>query len=178
MDLLRQTDKIRMSQHKDAKALVAVSLGSNLGNSRVILGAAVKALAESSEITLEAQSSWYQTPALGPPQPDYLNGCLRLRSTYSPEHLLEMLLNVETQFGRVRNQRWGPRTLDLDLLLYDQWVMNTPRLTLPHPGLHQRAFVLVPLAQILPDWIHPIYHQAIAQLVKTVDCTGIHLLPN
>ncbi len=165
-----------MATEKCSEALVAVALGSNLGNSRAILETAVQILRESPGIILEAQSLWYQTRAVGPPQPDYLNGCLRLRSNHSPDHLLELLLNIETQFGRVRHQHWGPRTLDLDLLLYDQRVIKTPRLTLPHPRLHQRAFVLVPLAQILPDWSHPIYHQTISELVKTVDCTGIRQL--
>lgn len=167
-----------MIPNQRSPALIAVALGSNLGDSRTILAAAVQVLNEIPGITLEAQSGWYQTPAQGPPQPDYLNGCLRLSSHHPPETLLQILLDIEAQFGRVRYHRWGPRTLDVDLLLYDQRVLDTPRLTLPHPRLHQRAFVLIPLATILPDWIHPIYGQAIAELVKTVDCTGIYpLLP-
>ena len=163
-----------MVENPSAAALAAVALGSNLGESRTSLEKAVQVLAEVPGITLEAQSRWYQTPAVGPPQPDYLNGCLRFRSQHPPETMLKILLDIERQFGRVRSQRWGPRTLDLDLLLYDQVVLETPTLTLPHPRLHQRAFVLVPLATILPDWIHPIYQRSIAQLVQTVDCTGIH----
>lgn len=158
--------------------LVAIALGSNLGDSRTILMAAIDQLSQDSKIKLQATSHWYQTAAVGPPQPDYLNGCVSILTTYSPEVLLEQLLAIESQFGRVRRERWGPRTLDLDVLLFGQSVIQTPTLTVPHPYLHERAFVLAPLAEICPGWNHPVLKQTIAELAKAVDYTGVHRLAN
>lgn len=151
----------------------AIALGSNLGNSLAILEAALTTLAKTPDITLKTKSSWYQTKAIGTPQPDYINGCALLQVQKTPQLLLETLLAIEAQFGRVRQERWGPRTLDLDLLLCDDLVMETANLQLPHPRLRERAFVLVPLAEIAPDWIEPISGQAIAQLLQEVDCTEV-----
>lgn len=152
----------------------AIALGSNLGDSRAILEAALETLAATPDITLKASSSWYQTKAIGPPQPDYINGCVLLHVQTEPQQLLETLLGIEAQFGRIRRERWGPRSLDLDLLLYDDLILETPTLQLPHPRMRERAFVLVPLAQIAPDWIEPVSGIAIAQLLQAVDCSGVH----
>lgn len=155
----------------------AIALGSNLGNSLQTLEAAVAALAQTPKIALQARSQWYQTKAVGPPQPDYLNGCVLLTTTLNPHALLQVLLDIEKQFGRVRRERWGPRTLDLDLLLYADRVLHTPDLQIPHPRMTERAFVLIPLAEIAPDWIEPVSGKAIADLVQTVDCSEVHLIP-
>lgn len=152
----------------------AIALGSNLGDSRATLEAAVQQLAQTPEIQVTARSHWYQTAAIGPPQPDYWNGCVLLQTTDAPLALLERLLAIEAQFGRVRRERWGPRTLDLDLLLVDDLILELPRLQLPHPRMRERAFVLVPLAEIAPDWVEPVSGCAIADLVQAVDCSGIH----
>lgn len=154
----------------------AIALGSNLGNSRAILEDALQILAQTPGISLQAQSSWYQTQAIGPPQPDYLNGCALLHVQILPQALLKTLLAIEAKFGRVRRERWGPRTLDLDLLLYDDVILDTPTLQLPHPRMGERAFVLVPLAEIAPDWVDPMTGKAIAQLAQAVDCSGVHRL--
>lgn len=151
----------------------AIALGSNLGDSCAILNAAIATLATMPEITLQARSSWYQTKAVGPVQPDYINGCALLQVNISPQQLLETLLAIETQFGRVRTQHWGARSLDLDLLLYDDLIIQSPTLTLPHPRMRERAFVLVPLAEIAPDWIEPVSRRAIAELLKDVDCSDV-----
>jgi 2-amino-4-hydroxy-6-hydroxymethyldihydropteridine diphosphokinase len=113
---------------------------------------------------------------VGPPQPDYLNGCALLQVELSPPELLRVLLQTEAKFGRQRRRRWGPRTLDLDLLLFDDWVMQTPDLTIPHPRMAERAFVLVPLAEIAPDWVEPVSGRAIAELLQAVDCSGVKQL--
>jgi len=151
----------------------AIALGSNLGDSRAILESSLKILGQTPGVSLEVQSSWYRTEPVGPPQPDYLNGCALLKVEMSPSELLETLLAIEAKFGRVRQERWGPRILDLDLLLFDNLILETPKLTLPHPCMRERAFVLVPLAEIAPDWIDPISGKAIAQLVQEVDCSGV-----
>ncbi|MUG96806.1 2-amino-4-hydroxy-6-hydroxymethyldihydropteridine diphosphokinase [Scytonema sp. UIC 10036] len=154
----------------------AIALGSNLGDTLAILEAAIEVLAQTPGIVLQAKSSWYRTKAVGPPQPDYINGTAILKVEMVPEQLLETLLNIENQFGRVRRERWEPRTLDLDLLLYDRLILQTPKLQVPHPRMQQRAFVLVPLAEIASDWVEPISGRRIKELVKDVDCTEVQLL--
>lgn len=156
----------------------AIALGSNLGDSRAILDSSLKILDQTPGISLELQSSWYCTEPVGPPQPDYLNGCALLKVEMNPPELLETLLAIEAKFGRVRQERWGPRILDLDLLWFDDLILETPKLTLPHPCLRERAFVLVPLAEIAPNWIDPISGKAIAQLVQEVDCSGVTKIEN
>ena len=157
--------------------LSAIALGSNLGNSLETLESAVATIASTSGILVKGRSHWYQTKAISPsPQPDYLNGCVILQTTYSPIVLLNTLLEIEQQFGRVRRERNDPRTLDLDLLLFDDIVLNEPELQIPHPRMVERAFVLVPLAEIAPDWIEPISGKAIAELAQAVDCSGVQKL--
>jgi 2-amino-4-hydroxy-6-hydroxymethyldihydropteridine diphosphokinase len=151
----------------------AIALGSNLGDSLITLESALQVLSQTPEIGVESRSHWYQTKAVGPPQPDYLNGCALLQVALSPQELLETLLATEAKFGRVRRERWGPRVLDLDLLLFDDVVVNLPGLQIPHPRMTERAFVLVPLAEIAPDWIEPITGKPIAELAQTVDCSEV-----
>lgn len=153
----------------------AIALGGNIGDTKAILEAAIEKLDATPGILLETKSSWYITKAIGPPQPDYLNGCIILRVQMSPEQLLETLLAIEEKFGRVRRERWGPRSLDLDLLLYDDLIMNTPVLQIPHPRMRERAFVLIPLAEIAPDWVEPVSGCVIKDLVKEVECSDVHL---
>lgn len=153
-----------------------IALGSNLGESYHILQAALKTLAAHPQLVLHSQSPVYRTVAVGPPQPDYLNACALLSTTFDPDKLLQTLLDIEAQFGRVRRERWGPRLLDLDLLLFDDLVVQRPQLTIPHPRMVERAFVLVPLNDIAPDWVEPLSGQMIAELVQQVDCSGVDRL--
>lgn len=153
----------------------AIALGSNLGDSLTTLENTLKILAQTPKVTLKSHSSWYKTAPVGPPQPDYLNGCAVLEVQLTPEEVLKTLLDIEQQFGRLRWERWGPRTLDLDLLLYDDLILDTPNLQIPHPRMQERAFVLVPLAEIAPHWIDPVSKIAIAQLVNKVDCSGVRM---
>ncbi len=158
-------------------ALCAVALGSNLGDSQTILKSALETLDRTLGISVEQQSHGYLTKALtlpdSPPQPDYLNQCALLNTMLTPHELLYALLEVERQFGRVRQQRWSARTLDLDLLLFDDVILNTPDLQIPHPRMCDRAFVLVPLAEIAPDWVEPVTGATVAQLAQRVDHSGI-----
>jgi len=152
----------------------AIALGSNLGNSLETLEGALDALRDAPGITVETYSSWYRTaPVGGPSQPDYLNGCALVQTTLEPHDLLATILGIETTFGRVRQVHWGPRTLDLDLLLYGDRIIDTPTLEVPHPRMSQRAFVLMPLAEIAPDWIDPVSGQTIGHLLDRVDQSGV-----
>jgi 2-amino-4-hydroxy-6-hydroxymethyldihydropteridine diphosphokinase len=145
---------------------VAIALGSNLGNSQQIVCHAVEMIESHPQIELINVSSWHQTKPVGPPQPDYINGCITINTQLLPEDLLNFLLNIETQFGRERTIRWGARTLDLDLILYGDLILDTPQLQIPHPRMRERAFVLVPLAEIASDWIEPITQLTISQLLS------------
>jgi len=133
-------------------SLACIALGANLGDPASTLRAAFAALAELPDSRLLARSALYLSAPVGlSGQPDFVNAAARIETSLSPEALLDALLAIEQQFGRMRGERNGPRTLDLDLLLYDDQVISTPRLTVPHPRLHLRAFVLLPLADLDPD---------------------------
>jgi 2-amino-4-hydroxy-6-hydroxymethyldihydropteridine diphosphokinase len=154
----------------------AIALGANLGQPQTTLEAALDALDRTPQIRVEAHSSWYLTQAIGPPQPDYINGCAILQTALSPIALMQTLLNIENHFGRIRRERWGARTLDLDLLLFDDVIMDSADLTIPHPRMCDRAFVLIPLSEIAPDWPEPISGQPIQTLLQNVDATGVRRL--
>jgi len=158
------------------KARVAIALGSNLGDSRTIVESALKTLAYTSGMALLRQSQLYQTAAVGPPQPDYINACALCATDLEPHAVLRTLLQIEQTFGRVRRERWGARLLDLDLLLYEDRVLDSPDLKIPHPRMTERAFVLVPLAEIAPNWVEPVTGRAIASLAQQVDSTGVQPL--
>ena len=151
----------------------AIALGGNLGDVAATFERALAALDATPGIQVTGRSRWYRNPPMGPPQPDFLNGCALLKVALSPEALLDRLQALENEAGRVRTVHWGPRTLDLDLLLYGDRVMQTPRLQVPHPGLGDRAFFAVPLAEIAPDWVEPLTGRAIAQIVQTLDCSAV-----
>ena len=154
----------------------AIALGSNLGDSRSILSGAIDRLQTSPQIELIAVSSWYHTAPIGPPQPDYLNGCATLQTNLTPLELLNTLHTIEAEFGRVRQEIWGARTLDLDLLLYEQQIIDTPTLQLPHPRMIERAFVLVPLAEIAANWLEPKSGQSIVNLCDKLEYSGVDRL--
>ncbi len=167
------SNQINSSTSAAHQAQAVIALGSNLGESLATLERAIQILAKTTDITLISHSSWYRTKPVGPPQPDYLNGCALLKVELNPEKLLETLLSVEQKFGRVRKEHWGARTLDLDLILYGDLILDTPNLQIPHPLMAERAFVLVPLAEIAPNWIEPVSKKKIIELLKEVDCSGI-----
>jgi len=137
-----------------AEALVG--LGGNVGKVRTTLDRAVAAFCDGTEVRLLAQSSDYATPPWGVvDQPPFVNRCIAVETVLAPRALLDRALAVERTLGRDRSreQRWGPRAIDLDLLAYDDGAIAEPGLTLPHPRLFERAFVLMPLAEIVPDRI-------------------------
>lgn len=133
-----------------------VGLGSNLGDRRAAIEQAVELLGADAGVRVVAISSLRETEPWGPvAQPPYLNGAVALDTTLTPRALLDLLLRTEERLGRVRGERWGPRTVDLDLLLYDDAVVDEPGLAVPHPRLHERLFVLEPLAELDPALVVP-----------------------
>jgi len=115
--------------------------------------------------TVTRQSSWYMTEPVGLEDPEwFINGVVLLETPLSPETLMKRMLDIETALGRERTVKWGPRIIDLDLLSYDQVIMDSPGLTLPHPFLEKRRFVLEPLAEIAPELVHPVLKKTMVQL--------------
>ncbi|MGI6782672.1 MAG: 2-amino-4-hydroxy-6-hydroxymethyldihydropteridine diphosphokinase [Aminivibrio sp.] len=137
-------------------SLVAISLGSNLGDRLQLLRKAVCALKER-DFSILASSDVFETPPWGvKDQPRFLNACVLAETRLSPEEALAAVKEIEKALGRTRTWRWGPRLIDLDIIFYDDLVMETPDLTVPHPEMARRAFVLLPLTQAAPYWRHPV----------------------
>lgn len=148
-------------------AEVYLSLGSNVGDRLRYLKKAIEKIDESDSVVIRKVSPVYETDPLGKPdQPRFLNLVILIETTLKPLRLLDYLLNIEERLGRERNEKWGPRTIDADILLYDQLIINTDRLILPHPRMHQRRFVLVPLAQINPHLFHPLLKKSVEELLR------------
>jgi len=157
-----------------------VGVGTNLGDRWGHLALAARELRRAPGVTLLRASRVYDTEPLGPTQPRYLNAALELETTLTPGELLSVLLGVERTAFRRRDVRWGARTLDLDLLLYGDMVLRTPTLTLPHPGLLSRRFVLAPLAELCPGVIVPGTGASVAELLRSApahDMTSAGLYP-
>ena len=134
-----------------------IAIGSNLGDRHAYLKAGLSEVAALPSTRVTAVSHVYETPPLGPvKQPDFLNAVFALETSLAPEPLLTALLAAEKKHQRQRRIHWGPRTLDLDLLLYGERVVESANLTLPHPHMHERSFVLVPLCEIAPRLSHPV----------------------
>jgi len=144
---------------------VLLGLGSNLGESRLAFSRCIECLAAVGRIV--ATSRLWRTRAVGPPQPDYLNGALVIDWPTGPRSLLNRCLEIEADAGRdrTREERCGPRVLDLDLLLTESVVCRGPNLELPHPRLHERRFALEPAAEVAPGWVHPLLGRTIEDLV-------------
>lgn len=151
-----------------------LGLGANLGEPTATLRAAREALAGLPDTRLLACSSLYRTTPVGGPadQPDYLNAVVALATTLPPARLFARCLAVEECFGRRREERWGPRTLDIDLLLFDGLVLDTPGLVVPHPRLHQRRFVLEPLCELAPRLSHPVLGVSLDRLLAELADPG------
>jgi 2-amino-4-hydroxy-6-hydroxymethyldihydropteridine diphosphokinase len=132
-----------------------LALGSNLGDRLENLREAVRLLDRTDGIDVLASSRIYETDPIGPPQPAYLNAVIEVDTTRSPRELLEAGLAVEDELGRVRVERWGPRTIDVDVLTYDELTVDEPDLQIPHPRMHERGFVLIPLSELEADPMLP-----------------------
>ena len=145
--------------------MIAFSIGSNLGNRLQNLRDAVNNLSSAGKIL--ALSNVYETEAWGGiAQPDYLNACLIANINKTPLELLKFVKDLEIKLGRVPSVRCGARKIDIDIIFYDDEIINTPDLKIPHENLHNRAFVLIPLNEILPDYVHPVLKIPVRDLAK------------
>jgi 2-amino-4-hydroxy-6-hydroxymethyldihydropteridine diphosphokinase len=147
-----------------------IALGANLGDRDASIRAAGELLRQTPGVSSVILSSLYETEPVGGPagQPTYLNAAARVETDLGARELMDVLLNTEAALGRQRIDKWGPRTIDLDLLLFDDAVINTPDLTVPHPRMHERRFVLHPLVEIAPDVVHPVLKQSVLELLRKV----------
>jgi 2-amino-4-hydroxy-6-hydroxymethyldihydropteridine diphosphokinase len=156
--------------------IVYIGLGSNLDDPEAQVRSAIQELAIIPQCRVVVVSSLYESPPLGPQdQPDYINAVVKLETSLSAEELLEQMQKIEQQHGRQHERHWGPRTLDLDLLLYDQMIINTEHLTVPHPQIASRAFVLCPLLEVAADIKIPGLGLAQPLLDKLVDVDVVRL---
>ncbi len=146
-----------------------VAYGSNMGDSKKIIDEAVAGLTDNKYINIIAKSSDYRSaPYGGVEQDDFINGIIMLETVLSPHNLLEVLHKYENEAGRQRTVHWGPRTLDLDIIFYDKEIIKSEELTVPHSDMHNRDFVLVPLCEIAPDFIHPVYNKSVRELKENL----------
>jgi 2-amino-4-hydroxy-6-hydroxymethyldihydropteridine diphosphokinase len=146
---------------------IYLGFGSNEGNSIVNCQKALESLGQNKKILLQRKSSLYKTEPIGyTNQPCFLNGVVQVRSCLNPRELWNFLREVEISLGRKDGIRWGPRPIDLDILFYGNWVINEKDLIIPHPRLHERKFVLVPLEEIAGAFVHPIFKKPIRSLLE------------
>jgi len=151
---------------------IFLSMGSNLGDRLTNLQDAIRSLPPN--IQLLSQSQIYETEPWGYiEQPAFLNLVIKANTELPPKNVLTFIKDIEVALGRKATFRFGPRLIDLDILLYDDLVLNSPGLTIPHPRLTERGFVLIPLAELAPDLIHPVTRKTIQQLLSTLDTTGV-----
>ena len=145
-----------------------IALGANLGDRRGNINCAVERLGAVPGIGVTKVSTLLENPAVGGPadSPAFLNGVAEIETSLSAAKLLEAMLSVEQSLGRARQERWGPRAIDLDLVLYGDRVLDEAGLTVPHPRMHERRFVLEPLAEIAPNAIHPVLSASIRELLE------------
>ncbi len=151
---------------------VYIGLGSNLGNKKENIQRALDLLNNTEGILILKVSSLYETEPVGYEDQDwFINAVAQIETSIPPQEILKIFKEIETQIGREESIRWGPRKIDLDILFYDQLIYKSSDLEIPHPRLHERAFMLVPLAEINKELIHPIYNKSINALISELNIT-------
>ncbi len=156
--------------------IVYIGLGSNMDSPRQHITTAIEAFGEIQSTHIKKVSSLYRSKPVGPQdQNDYINAVVELETTLTPLDLLDKLQAIENEHGRVRNERWGPRTLDLDILMFGDAIINNERLTIPHPEMTNRSFVLMPLAEINADCLIP-GKGLLSGLLANIDRDGLEIL--
>ena len=160
----------RAHRPEEARITALIGLGSNLGDRQANLKRAVREIERSEGSKVIAVSSFYESEPVGrEDQPDFVNAAAEVWTTLSPRSLLGILRGIELRMGRRRLERWGPRNVDLDILLFGDYVLSEADLTIPHPRMHQRRFVLAPLCEIAPDALHPVLGMRIRDLLARLD---------
>lgn len=162
------------------RATVFVAIGGNVGPVAENLAGAVRLIGKFEETSVVGVSSLYETAPVGgpvnpdstPAQPSFLNGAVMVETGLAPEEFLQKLLETEKVFGRVREIKDGPRTVDLDIILWDDLVIHTPALTLPHPRMQERGFVLAPLAEVGGNFVHPVLKKTVDELLSALGSLG------
>jgi 2-amino-4-hydroxy-6-hydroxymethyldihydropteridine diphosphokinase len=155
---------------KEKRNVCFIGIGSNLGDPLSNCLDAIENVASQEQITLTKQSSLYRTEPVGLRDQDwFVNGVIEVKTAYSPRTLLETLKVIEYEMGRKEGQRWGPRVIDLDILFYGQEVVDEEGLVIPHPELHKRGFVLIPLNEIAPYVIHPTFGVSVQGLLERLE---------
>ena len=150
-----------------ARHRVFLSIGSNLGDREGYLDMAIEELGRDTSVEIKKISSIIETEPYGPvEQPNFLNGVIELETYLDPEEFLSVICDIENEAGRERIIHWGPRTLDIDIVLFDDMIINTDDLTIPHPEMQNREFVLKPMAEIAPHIIHPVFRKSVAALYE------------
>ncbi|WP_455951592.1 2-amino-4-hydroxy-6-hydroxymethyldihydropteridine diphosphokinase [Eubacterium sp.] len=148
---------------------VILSIGSNMGDKEAYLNGAIDGIYDNDNCRINTISKFIETEPYGPVEQDnFLNGCLEIETLYSPEELLEVIHDIELQANRTREIHWGPRTLDIDIIFYENQIIDLPDLKIPHIEMHKRLFVLEPLKTIAPYWVHPIYKKTVEQLLEEI----------
>lgn len=150
-------------------AVAYIAIGSNLGDREALIARSIERLEAVSGVRVRRCSSVIETEPVGPPQPKYLNAVCCVETSLGPEELMAVLHRIEAELGRERTVRWGPRTIDLDLLFYDDRVVTEGALRIPHPRAAERRFVLEPLAEIAPDLVHPELKKTVSELLAELE---------
>lgn len=155
---------------------IALALGSNLGDRLGNLRKAIRLL-KTSGIRITATSDIFETSPYGKPdQPRFLNACAIIETDQDGEELLVLLKDIEKQVGRIEREKWGPREIDIDIIFIDQKVVESETLHVPHPEMHKREFVLKPLAQVAPDWIHPVLERTVQEIASEITENDISIV--
>jgi 2-amino-4-hydroxy-6-hydroxymethyldihydropteridine diphosphokinase len=153
-----------------------IAVGSNIGNPLQNCIEAVHKISKNDSIKITSKSSFYQTSPIGNIKQEwFVNSAIKINTSLAPDNLLCYLLGIETEMGRVRKEKWGPRIIDLDLLFYDSLILNREKITIPHPEIQKRNFVLMPMCEIAENFVHPNLKKSIKTLLKeSKDNSKVH----